>query len=156
MLNLASIQGLALLLSLACAVSCTQSVSIPATCQEHSSYSPHLELHHDDALLWEAFVSKHHSEWLLDAARSSSVDAAAVEMRRAIFNSNLKFMRIHNADTSKSYRLGITPFADLTSEEFVAMYCRHHAHVSSAAPQCPPHHHLSFKTQPSTGKSQAK
>jgi C1A family cysteine protease len=124
MLNLASIQGLALLLSLACVVSCTQSVSdsIPATCQEHSSYSPQLELHHDDALLWEAFVSKHHSEWLLDAARGPSVDAAAVEMRRAIFNSNLKFMRTHNADTSKSYRLGITPFADLTSDEFVAMY----------------------------------
>ena len=129
MLTLASIQVLALLLAPVCVVSSTQTASSPATCQEHSSYSPQLELHNDDALLWEAFVSMHHSEWLLDATRSPSVDAAAVEMRRGIFNTNLKFMRTHNADTSKSYRLGITPFADLTSDEFVAM------HLSSPRPR---------------------
>jgi hypothetical protein len=32
---------------------------------------------------------------------------------------NLKFINQHNLDTTKTYKMGITQFADLTEQEFV-------------------------------------
>ena len=112
-----------LALLLAAAASCTVHLAaIPAYCQGYSSFSQ-LELDQDDALLWEEFVATHRPHWQRDAVPDQSAGhIAAVSMRRAIFNDNIKFMRNHNADTSKSYLLGITPFADLTRDEFVSLF----------------------------------
>lgn len=35
---------------------------------------------------------------------------------------NLAKIKSHNADKTQTYRLGVTQFADLTQEEFVAIY----------------------------------
>jgi C1A family cysteine protease len=107
----------ALILLLACALadSLSQHSSASAACH---SLSSELELDQDDDLLWQIFVSKYQTQ------RFSS-DASAINStsrRREIFNANLKFMRAHNDDETHSYLLGITPFADLTSGEFSAMF----------------------------------
>jgi len=41
-----------------------------------------------------------------------------MEKRFDIFKSNLEYIRNHNEDTGHKFTLGITPFTDLTSEEF--------------------------------------
>ena len=41
------------------------------------------------------------------------------EYRRSVFKTNLNKIQEHNADGSHTYELGITQFADMTTEEFV-------------------------------------
>jgi hypothetical protein len=125
MFELRSKPILTLLLVSVCVASQRSNRSLSLAC--HSSHSSQLALDQDDALLWEVFASKYQPHLLIG-------DGAALEaesIRRAIFNDNLKFMRTHNADESNSYRLGITPFADLTTDEFVALF------LSSPRPRRP-------------------
>ncbi len=105
----------AFLLLLACTfvASLSQQSSASAAC---NSVSSELALDQNDDLLWQVFVSKYHTQWFDDPV----INAAS--KRREIFNANLKFMRAQNDDESHSYMLGITPFADLTSDEFAAMF----------------------------------
>lgn len=124
-----------ILLLATCVASHLHHQSLTSAC--HSSHFSQLALDQDDALLWEVFASKYQPH-LLNGG-SSAIEAESI--RRAIFKANLKFMRSHNADESKSYRLGITQFADLTSDEFVAMYLskpRPRAAQSSKAPSSHP------------------
>ncbi|KAH0943378.1 hypothetical protein HID58_003015 [Brassica napus] len=46
------------------------------------------------------------------------------DKRFQIFIDNLKFVQEHNSVPNQSYELGLTRFADLTNEEFRAMYLR--------------------------------
>jgi len=46
------------------------------------------------------------------------------DKRFEIFMDNLKFVQEHNSVPNQSYELGLTRFADLTNEEFRAMYLR--------------------------------
>ena len=46
------------------------------------------------------------------------------DQRFQIFMDNVRFVQEHNSDPNQSYELGLTRFADLTNEEFRAMYLR--------------------------------
>lgn len=43
--------------------------------------------------------------------------------RLKIFSDNLIKINLHNADPTQTYQMGITPFADLSTEEFVGKLC---------------------------------
>lgn len=41
------------------------------------------------------------------------------EYRRSIFKANLEKIEEHNADSTQTYQIGVTPFADMDTQEFV-------------------------------------
>jgi C1A family cysteine protease len=62
--------------------------------------------------IYELWIEEH------DKVYNSLVE---YEKRFEIFKDNLKFIDEHNSE-NHTYKVGLTPFADLTNEEFQAMY----------------------------------
>jgi len=62
--------------------------------------------------------------------------AAEETYRLGIFHSNLQMIESHNADSTQTYTMAVNQFADLTSEQFAALYrnldiskkSNHHVH----------------------------
>lgn len=46
-------------------------------------------------------------------------DAEEEAFRFKIFTDNLKKIEIHNADETQTYKMGVTQFADMTTDEFI-------------------------------------
>merc|ERR1711962_699535 len=70
-------------------------------------------------------VSNHRQFELFKADFSKSYKSPEEEeLRKSIFGQNLQHIRKHNEDAASglhSYTLGVNQFADMTSEEFVAL-----------------------------------
>lgn len=69
--------------------------------------------------LSEVLVSmiEKHEQWMSQYGRVYKDDAEKAN-RYKVFKENVKFIESFNKDESKSYKLGINQFADLTNEEF--------------------------------------
>ncbi|KAL4278405.1 hypothetical protein GQ457_03G036430 [Hibiscus cannabinus] len=68
----------------------------------------------------EVSLSDRFEQWLSSYSRVYQ-DATEKEKRFQIFKENVEYIKSHNADTSKKYKLGVNEFTDLTNEEFKAM-----------------------------------
>ncbi|OMP03909.1 hypothetical protein COLO4_10122 [Corchorus olitorius] len=62
-----------------------------------------------------------YEEWLVKHGKNYN-GLGEKENRFEIFKDNLKFIDEHNADESRSYKLGLNKFADLTNEEYRSKY----------------------------------
>ncbi|KAK8580613.1 hypothetical protein V6N12_070875 [Hibiscus sabdariffa] len=68
----------------------------------------------------ELSMSDRFEQWLSSYSRVYQ-DATEKEKRFQIFKENVEYIKSHNADSSKKYKLGVNEFTDLTNEEFKAM-----------------------------------
>ncbi|KAM7263428.1 hypothetical protein ACFE04_001111 [Oxalis oulophora] len=64
-------------------------------------------------------ISQKYEQWMASHGRVYK-DIAEKEKRFKIFKENVQHIESHNADSSKTYKLGVNEFADLTNEEFKA------------------------------------
>ncbi|GMI91125.1 esponsive to dehydration 21B [Hibiscus trionum] len=62
-----------------------------------------------------------YEEWLVKHGKAYN-DLGEKDRRFGIFKDNLKFIDEHNADESHSFKVGLNRFADLTNDEYRAMY----------------------------------
>ncbi|CAN6382016.1 unnamed protein product [Urochloa humidicola] len=62
--------------------------------------------------------------WMAAHGRSYATEEEKLR-RFEVYRSNMEFIEAANRDSRMSYRLGETPFTDLTHEEFMAMYSSH-------------------------------
>jgi len=71
--------------------------------------------------LSESSVVEAHQQWMMKYGRTytSSVE---MEKRKMIFKENLEYIENFNNAGNKSYKLGLTQFSDLSSEEFIASH----------------------------------
>jgi len=53
--------------------------------------------------------------------------------RKAIFETNLKFVRSHNRNVTKRFRVAVNKFADLTSKEFAAVFLKYKTPANRAS-----------------------
>lgn len=66
-----------------------------------------------------------HESWMARHGRTYENDAEKMK-RLNIFKKNVKYIESFNNNGTKSYKLGINEFADLTSEEFLRYYTTNH------------------------------
>ncbi|MCO5590650.1 hypothetical protein L7F22_044623 [Adiantum nelumboides] len=96
---------------------CLFSISVTAN-SLLGSYNLNLNAHSDDEM-WALFNS-----WRANNPRpydnNNSLDEIA--KRFNIFKENVQYIKAHNDQKKSSYWLGLTKFADLTNEEYKAMY----------------------------------
>lgn len=69
----------------------------------------------------QIFVSIKHEEWKAQHGRYYE-SKEEKEKRFKIFKDNLEYIESFNREGSRTYKLGINEFADLTNEEFLAKY----------------------------------
>ncbi|RDX60089.1 Senescence-specific cysteine protease SAG39, partial [Mucuna pruriens] len=69
----------------------------------------------------EASMSERHEQWMKKYGKVYK-DAAEKQKRFLIFKDNVEYIESFNAAGNKSYKLGINPFADQTSDEFAASH----------------------------------
>lgn len=62
-----------------------------------------------------------HQNWMLTEGKFYSSPAEQA-YRLSIFQENLQKIKEHNADTSKTWTMGLNQFADMTAEEVAAKY----------------------------------
>ncbi|PSS17266.1 Actinidain like [Actinidia chinensis var. chinensis] len=62
-----------------------------------------------------------YESWLVEYGKSYN-SLGEKEKRFEIFKENLRFIDEHNADTNRSYTVGLNRFADLTNEEYRSKY----------------------------------
>ncbi|XP_060189910.1 ervatamin-B-like [Lycium barbarum] len=67
--------------------------------------------------LYEASITEKHQQWMAMYGRVYKDDIEKAE-RREKFRQNLEYIESINRNGTRSYRLGINGFADLTNEEF--------------------------------------
>jgi len=73
----------------------------------------------DEAAEFEAFIHRHGKKYR---------DSLEHKARFGVWRDNLGFVRKWNADSSRSFRLGMNEFADLTDDEFAAGYLNSNLH----------------------------
>jgi hypothetical protein len=100
-----SIAGAAAFLGLLVSV-CSPSILQPSVLQQEAP-SGHVKK------LFTQFAELHGKFYADERVRQS---------RLAIFSANLAYIRKHNANSTHTFRLGIGPFADQTSEEFQRLF----------------------------------
>ncbi|XP_010466086.1 PREDICTED: probable cysteine protease RDL2 [Camelina sativa] len=71
----------------------------------------------------EAEVRQMYERWLVDNRKNYN-GIGEKERRFKIFKDNLKFIYEHNSVQNRTYEVGLTRFADLTNDEFRAIYLR--------------------------------
>ncbi|XP_058749867.1 zingipain-2-like [Vicia villosa] len=71
--------------------------------------------------LYESSVVEKHQQWMMKHGRTYA-DSVEMEKRLQIFKENLDYIEKFNNAGNKSYKLGLNPYSDLTSEEFIASY----------------------------------
>ncbi|KAK7393146.1 hypothetical protein VNO78_21624 [Psophocarpus tetragonolobus] len=69
----------------------------------------------------EVHVRAAYEAWLVEHRRSYNT-LGEEERRFKIFRENMRFVEEHNGAGDKSFRLGLNRFADLTNEEYRAMF----------------------------------
>lgn len=69
----------------------------------------------------EAHVRTMYEAWLVKHGKAYNA-LGEKERRFEIFKDNLRFIDQHNMAENRSFRLGLTRFADLTNEEYRSMY----------------------------------
>jgi KDEL-tailed cysteine endopeptidase len=72
-----------------------------------------------------------HEQWMSQDGKISK-DHQERETSLKIFTENVNYVEASNADDTKSYKLGINQFADLTNEEFVASRNKFKGHMCSS------------------------
>jgi KDEL-tailed cysteine endopeptidase len=80
----------------------------------------------DDSIMYER-----HEQWMSQYGKIYK-DHQERETRFKIFTENVNYVEASNADETKSYKLGINQFADLTNEEFVASRNKFKGHMCSS------------------------
>ncbi|GAU46859.1 hypothetical protein TSUD_385360 [Trifolium subterraneum] len=71
--------------------------------------------------LSESSVVEAHQQWMIKYGRTYA-NSYELENRKKIFHENLEYIENFNNGGNKSYKLGLNPFSDLTSEEFIASH----------------------------------
>ena len=71
--------------------------------------------------LYESSVAEKHQQWMMKHGRTYT-DSFEMEKRLQIFKENLEYIEKFNNAGNKSYKLGLNPYSDLTSEEFIASH----------------------------------
>ncbi|GJN13070.1 hypothetical protein PR202_ga31403 [Eleusine coracana subsp. coracana] len=66
-------------------------------------------------------IKARHEKWMAKHSRTYG-DEAEKQRRLEVFKANVDFIDRSNAAGDKKYHLGINEFADMTSDEFAAMY----------------------------------
>ncbi|KAJ4835113.1 hypothetical protein Tsubulata_020167, partial [Turnera subulata] len=69
----------------------------------------------------EAEVERMYERWLVEHKKNYNA-LGEKEKRFEIFKDNLRFIDEHNSDSTRSYKLGLNQFADLTNEEYRQRY----------------------------------
>ena len=77
--------------------------------------------HAESRELSEMPMSVRHEQWMARYGRVYN-DAAEQQRRLEIYESNVKLVETFNAAANHKYKLGTNQFADLTNEEFRAIY----------------------------------
>jgi cathepsin L len=78
------------------------------------------ELSFVEALLKKPIVEAH-QQWMTKYGRTYT-NNFEMEKRRKIFKENLEYIKNFNNVGNKTYKLGLNPYSDLTSEEFIASH----------------------------------
>lgn len=71
-----------------------------------------------------------YERWLVENRKSYN-GLGEKQRRFKIFKDNLQFVEEHNSVLNRTYQLGLTRFADLTNDEFRAIYLRRKMERSS-------------------------
>jgi cathepsin L len=71
--------------------------------------------------LSESSVVELHQQWMIKYGRTYT-NSFELEKRKKIFQENLEYIENFNNAGNKSYKLGLNPYSDLTSEEFIASH----------------------------------
>ncbi|CAN8258779.1 unnamed protein product [Cochlearia groenlandica] len=71
----------------------------------------------------EAETRRMYEQWLVENHKSYN-GLGEKERRFEIFKDNLKFIEEHNSVPNRSYKVGLNRFADLSNDEFRAVYLR--------------------------------
>ncbi|GAU46860.1 hypothetical protein TSUD_385370 [Trifolium subterraneum] len=71
--------------------------------------------------LSESSVVESHQQWMMKYGRTYK-NSSELEKRKKIFQENLEYIENFNNAGKKDYKLGLNPFSDLTSEEFIASH----------------------------------
>ncbi|KAL9355361.1 hypothetical protein Peur_053331 [Populus x canadensis] len=69
----------------------------------------------------QEYMLKRHEEWMAQHGRVYG-DMKEKEKRYLIFKENIERIEAFNNGSDRGYKLGVNKFADLTNEEFRAMY----------------------------------
>ncbi|KAH7653593.1 Fruit bromelain protein [Dioscorea alata] len=69
----------------------------------------------------EIAMAERHEQWMVDSGRTYK-NADEKQLRFEIFKLNVEFIESFNTAKNHKFKLGINQFADLTNEEFKAMY----------------------------------
>ncbi|KAH7285031.1 hypothetical protein KP509_33G008600 [Ceratopteris richardii] len=98
---------------------CVISLRVKAS-NRYNTFDSLLSSQSDDAA-WELF-----NRWRANHRRSYDSDNSLDELmkRFSIFKENVKHVRSHNERSNSSYWLGLNQFADLTNQEYRALYLR--------------------------------
>ncbi|CAK8530681.1 unnamed protein product [Lathyrus sativus] len=72
-------------------------------------------------MLFESSVIKAHQQWMKKYGITYT-NSSEMEKRLQIFKENLEYIEKFNNGGKKSYTLGLNPYSDLTTEEFLASY----------------------------------
>ncbi|GAU46861.1 hypothetical protein TSUD_385380 [Trifolium subterraneum] len=70
---------------------------------------------------YESSIIEAHQQWMVKYGRTYT-NSSEMEKRRKVFKMNLESIENFNNAGNKSYKLGLNPYSDLTSEEFIASY----------------------------------
>ncbi|XP_024009102.1 probable cysteine protease RDL3 [Eutrema salsugineum] len=63
-----------------------------------------------------------YEQWLVENGKNYN-GLGEKERRFKVFKDNFKYIQEHNSVPDKTYKLGLNMFADLTNDEFQAIYC---------------------------------